>query len=589
MMSSKNENAHVKVYLLNKETTKEQVEKCLCEDYAYFPINIQLNCRIKADFDLFAWVRNSHETDPDWKYIIAPYLDPTTDSKIEKKKHSDLVMMAIHKNQEDVEKNQAFIIPGGMGSVHLQQYLDTQFGLMILSRIFNESENTISNLDEKSVIGDILASIRYYRHPRVLSQEDTFGKIYNRISIKVTENQIQQFFPSFFNYINSNHKQRSSLTIDGSSSLDLRSKLTLPVLLNTLKDIDILLSRNEKTKFNRTLIPLTKRKNQFIIAKLENELRNYILDGCLHDKELDLNICPIDFENFYRSLFFAFADEKKEDYKDLEQLCDLTALRMYFLAKSKSTPSVNMAAEYDSLIISTYDNEKDLPLTKGRIQAYINAEIRYESKSYFILDNTWYELHTQFDNDLSDRYKERILSQSLVSDYPVAPVWEKNVDEKAYLDIFERTNPQKIIKVHPLKTSTNIEFCDLIHVNEENIELIFAKIGVGATTRDLVSQVKIAANILSYEIRKTDKPEIEKLYNTLLQNHRVTSEISKETFLAYFSRPASHYTFILLFHDDNSEKKLKLKVPNSRIAAISLLELDSYMQQVKLSYSLVAR
>lgn len=585
-MSSNHENAHLKVFLLNEEVSIDEVEKCLVENYLYSPINIQ---NIDKGFTLFAWIRNSPETYPDWKDIVAPYLDQVDNSKIGTKKRCDLVLMAIRENQVDSTKNRTFIIPGGMGSVHLQQYLDSQFGIQILSRIFDESENTITNLDEKSVIGDILASIRFYRHPRILSQEDSFGKIYNRLSIGVTEPQLKQFFPTFISYLDSSRKQRPSLVIDGSSSLDLKSKITLPVLLNTLKDIDTLLDSNEKTEFNRTLIPLTKRKNPNLIAKLENELRKTIIDGCINDKELDLNICPIDFSNFYKSLFFEFGNAES-NREPLELLCNLSALKEHFLFEQRKNPSVDMISIYNSLTISTFDDEHVSPLTSGKIQAYVNTEIRLGNTSYFILDNAWYELQAKFDTDLSQKYKERILDQSHVSDYPLAPIWRKAMTEDSYLNWFIQSNPNStIIKVHPLKTSTNLELCDLIHINGDVTELIFTKVGIGATTRDLVSQVSMAVNILSIETRTTAKPEIEKLFDTLSRNRRIPSNISKGLFLSYFCRPMSQFIFVLLFHDKKSEVKLKYCVPPSRIATVSLIEFDSYKKQLGFNYLLVAR
>jgi len=581
---------YFKVYRIKEEVEHKEIISALKKkDFIEVKL-INIPEEFSSKISLSCWIHNASDKKPEWFHAVSPYLSDTDKEKVNNKTRCDLVIFVTV--LKDGEKQRVYVLPGSMGISYLQQYLDHQFGLDILSRVYDESQNRITNLNEKAVIGEILASIRYYRYPRTLGQEDDFGKILHHLSVQVTKEQMKEFLPNLFENMGGNNRT-VSFTLDGASFFDFKRTLPFNVLLNTVLDLDKLLNLPEKTEFNKTLIPLAPRKDKQTIDKLRDKLKDDILKSIFENEPFDLSICPREFDRFYDSQWVVLPGVNLDDRVPLDELINLQVIRNYFEGVVGGITDSNIRKQkldraYDQLSIETYKDGFEIPQTSGNFISYCNAEVSCEGKNYFIFNNYWYELKSGFDDDLNSKYRDRILDSHFDVNYANALQWNDNQSEDDYLRACENNNPDLWL-VHPLKIGNYLEVCDMIHPRNDGVDLIFAKKGLNVSVRDFVSQVKITARLFEQEIRQNEKPQITKLYETLMRNDRIPNDLSENDFLDYFTYGITKYRFILILQSQNTERRLRSGEFDSRIAKFSLLEFEEYMRGKGLTFRFVPR
>lgn len=592
-----NQTSHVKVYLLQEYVTTQHILKHLkkhsCSKYKSIQLNSDsLITEAENLIDIKGFVNNTKEDYPEWFQMLEPYLQ---DSKqIGKKKRSDLILLFTFKTDSS-DLTRTYLVAGGLGAVHIQNFLDPQFGLNILGRIFEPERNSIGNVDEKAIIGDILASVRYYRHPRRLDQEDDFGKILKRLSVTLYDDQIKDNFNSLYDYKKKNDDLK--LTVEGSSFFDCKAKIPFRTLLQFIKEINLLLDSSPKTLFNQSLRQIDNRKEKALVKILGIQLLGKIKAFCenINSEETDISVCPDNFTNFFSSSAGKLISNAAtvQQFDSLDVLQNLSIIKDAYQEFSQKNPSVTDDIKllwFADLEIQTYQDIPDNPLTSGKLEKYCNTEVFYSNQTYFLISGNWYEILTGFDSSLTEKYENKILKHSKIAKYPFIPKWEKGESEGKFNDSFSKNPISKTtnIVVHPLKTN-HIEICDVMHIDHESktVYFIFAKKGLNASVRDLVSQVSISARIIQMEAKSKDQTNMNNFYQTLTKNKKIVKKPTKESFRSFFTQYSHKY--VLVIQDEDCSTKLNSGIFRSRIAKYSLIEFATFMDTNEMDFSIVAR
>jgi hypothetical protein len=95
-------------------------------------------------------------------------------------------------------------------------------------------------------VGDVLASSRFYRRSRPIVFEDDFGKYFQKIVVKLRQDQLAANFPNLVK----SPGGKPVVTISGSLSIELKTKDDFLTFLRFAKDIDNLLQQPAKPIFN---------------------------------------------------------------------------------------------------------------------------------------------------------------------------------------------------------------------------------------------------------------------------------------------------------------------------------------------------
>ena len=82
---------------------------------------------------------------------------------------------------------QIFAITGGLGSFAIDLYVNQNFGLEILIRLFEKDSKVIKSIQDRGVTGVVLGQIKSYRGDQRFSDENQFGKIFKQVKAELNK------------------------------------------------------------------------------------------------------------------------------------------------------------------------------------------------------------------------------------------------------------------------------------------------------------------------------------------------------------------------------------------------------------------
>lgn len=584
--------ANVKIYHIREDVDTEQLVKTLQPKY-HEPFGLGDTIKQAQHVEILA-LQKSNNSAPDWHGLIYPYL---SDKKMFGGfQRYDLVILITTKSQAG--RKHAFAFCAGSGYFDIEQYIDTSFGITILETVFDPNTNRIKAISEKGVTGDVLAALRFYRRPRPVAYENNFGKHYQRINTSFTQHQIENKFPLFAGC--KGGKLKAVISVTGSTSVDIQSKLTFPELILVARDLSELICLNPKPIFNTTLNPVDVRRQRDLITSLYQLAFGKLADFLLNPITcpMDFDFCPNEFDEFFRSSncqfdfnkFNSASGENIEpiEFDDIYNISDpshfnqlLKTIQVtagYRKEKDKRTYLTNVL---QAIQITTHDDDGGTT-TSGPLKNYLQLEVEAESKSYFLLDKYWYVLQHDFDKALIGNYVNRVANK--FRDYEFIKKWDAG-NEGDYNKTYN--NQQDEFCFHQLNVE-HIEFCDIMFVDAKNkvVYLIHVKDGIGATIRDLTSQVLIASHVIEEELQAGRRDSLERLYDQALLNGRVDSNVvAKPDFLSWFQNFRREYVLAIRC-GNKSTKEILQGAFESRIAKFCLIEFASQMRSNDYNFSI---
>jgi len=577
--------ANVRIYRLREDADMAQVMAYLTNEKGYHEVPFYEPIQQINEVGITLYVRNNNK-DPDLVKLINPYLE---DSDKFKGFHKyDFIMFVQCESSNG--QIQAFAVCGGSSYHHIMHRFDHTFGISVLESVFDPNLNKLAAVAERGIIGDVLASRRFYRRARPIAYEDDFGKYYQVIDVRLHDTQIKDKFPRLAS--RKGEKLKSMISISGSASIEIRIRIDLYELLLLLKDLAELIIVQSPPIFNKSLIPLDVRRDKERILELNEKVFDDIFDYCVSPNEcpLDVDFCHRDFEAFYGSNCCQFAIQnlsptnnsgsKTIQVDDVYSFDDPSYIERIFRiieadeAYDATEAGISFARDVlRSIHVATKDDQ-DRITTSGKFSDYLQREIENDGISYFLLDSSWYRLHNEFDSMLMSKYTGRVSDK--FREYPFIHDWNGS-DETAYNQLYD--NQPNSFYLHLIKVDY-VELCDALVLDRPNSRAYFihVKDGIGATIRDLTSQVHMAARIIEEEVRTVDKTKLVRLHEQASNNGRVDSQTTtKEDFLQCISNFNREY--VLAIHD-NTKALSDVQDGNfeSRIAKFSLIEFASAMR-----------
>jgi hypothetical protein len=494
-------------------------------------------------------------------------------------------------------KDVIFAFCGGGGYFDIEEKIDKSFGIAMLETVFDPNSNRIKSVSDKGIMGDILASRRFYRFARPIFYEDNFGKYYQGIEVRLSKFQLARHFPLFSQRKGS--KLKPNVTISGSATLDVKVKLGIIDFICLIKDLANLVEIESPHIFNRSLIPLATRSDRELIAQLDEKLFDNLARYCLDPGTcaIDFDFCHRDFEQFFGSsschISLGSLTTKKGVQIEAIKIDDVYDLSDAFLI-GQLTERIKRSREFEeapdrrefvkdvfkSAKVVTTDDE-GMETTRGRFKEYLQQEFAHEGSVYFLLDDRWYYLRNEFESNLDEKYARNIKTKFQRFDF-ILP-WN-GPDEEAYNRQY--LNQRDSFFLHRIKID-HIELVDVLIVDipKKTIYFLHVKDKVGAAMRDLTSQVHMAARIIEEEVA-AGKDKLRRLYEQAVANARIVpANVSEDTFLGWIEKYQRVY--MLGIHDSRkSEKDILAGNFNSRIAKYSLIGFANEMRTANWGFSL---
>ena len=468
------------------------------------------------------------------------------------------------------DNDSIFIISKGYyGHFLLEEYIDTFFGLEVLSRLVNKSSTEIKQIEERGLFGTELGAQRYFRENYNLAFEDDFGKIYKTMLASIEEEDFKKLG------IKQKRTSTKKLSITGSSSLEVSSNFTYDELVDRIIKIKEVLE-TDGVEFNQFYRLPSSTLNP-IKSDLNENLLSYAYKCHQNNESID----------FYSPNIFAYLRSIETQFYNEDGLVENIEFCSSFgynnILSSLITRGLIDDTNEDSFIESLkstfgqYKANENEEFSVGiSLDSWICGEIDYKGKKYFKLDSAWYLYRNSLDEHLN------LFFQNFEFEKNFPPISLKSwteASEGLYNESFK--NIEDFI-VGDRAYLNLIEMADLIKITTDKIYFYHVKKGLGQDTRALISQINNAARYLTYFKDEENNEGLKSYYKSICTKHYngnvitlnidgALTDISEEDFIQLF-KSGRKFTFVFVYCSD-STLTVKEEIINtqSRIAKLSLV------------------
>lgn len=302
-----------------------------------------------------------------------------------------------------------FAICGGQGNFLIQDYVDKNFGIDVLTRIHDKTNQAIKNAGERELTGSVFSVQKHYRNKVSFDQEEEFGRFFRQLETAVPSPDIQRYFGI-------NIDIDRGVSCNAKSYFQIRKSITKKELNNVLKEMENLMVDQEKNFHINHVKRLSKRtkKDKNLIKKLNNTLIENIKEYLSGDiNHLDLEICNEDFQRYLNAHKYCIKQKyDKSATAETEELTDIYDFKKVIDSgdlELSSWSDDGVDDELRGLKIESFDDENER-LTNGKFADHINGliEPEDEDESFFLMDGEWYRVEEEFLTKTEEKAKNYI-------------------------------------------------------------------------------------------------------------------------------------------------------------------------------------
>lgn len=511
------------------------------------------------NMELFLFYRLHPKESPNWKTFFASEIKDDEDIHTKQENmHESFVFFLYHKIS-----NKLYAICGGYGSLTIQKYIDDEFGINILIRLLEKKEDKVLvGAKEFGITGGIIGMSKNFRSEYNFYENKNFGNIYREISARLNKNILKNLSIS----------SKIGKQCIAKSSFKLSKSIKYNEMIELVSRLDTTIQKKENFIVND--IKLIKEKT--FIQSIERHLVKEIWKNKNEKLSNYIDFIHKDFENFFKSEKYTFLRRKYDfNHKMIDDIFE----------KVNKNSLKELVNDLKNKYITTHNSENK-KLTKGSILNHIIYEFDYKKQSYFLINNDFYQITTNFKDTLNESCQFFIKNNLLPvnKSYTLNKVWKDDITEKMYNKLY--LDDDKTIVLDTI-VPENIESCDILKYDDNKVYLYHVKKGFNGSMRDLTNQVFISASRMQNDI-KTDKSYLTSLYNKMKSSEEDYSKqnISKEDFLNIFDK---ELCFIVAIKDTGTSKRsLKnIKSFSSSIAKFALNELVNNMRNINTDLKII--
>ncbi len=264
MQNTKNENQKKMISIYKLDTSLEDLnldEKTpwinfitIVKGYNnYFPEELNLQQNFLEKFDRVAFKLQSHNS-ASWVDFVNEFLQNKIDKKDVKNYSHSFLLLIKPKNQE----NDIFAITfGSLAYYVIQNYIDKDFGLDILSRIIEPNTKIIKSTKGQTVVGATQGQRSVYRQLHTLDDVEDFGKIFQELNVSITKEALNKFGIS---------TEQDFKNCCGKSSFQIKTSIPTSTIENYINGC-LFAKTNPPQAINSTKL-LDKKKDKKLISEI---------------------------------------------------------------------------------------------------------------------------------------------------------------------------------------------------------------------------------------------------------------------------------------------------------------------------------
>ncbi len=478
------------------------------------------------------------------------------------------------------KNDKIYAVTGGHGHFVIQDCINRDFGIDVFARLIKRDDKILKSAREKSLVGGVMGTTKFFRKNFNLFDNDSFGKIYQELKASLDK-------PILIDKLGFTKEdiEKDSLCV-AKPSFRINKDISFEQLLKLVDGCESILETADPVLIN-SVEKLLKKKDKSLIDKLHNELIKQLWQRYSQPQDsVDFDLCAYDLEKYLTASYYEVsrgaARKNAFDGHNFEIL-DNADLLFDRIKLMDNRPHDQAAFEklIRNLKISSYNEDGD-ELTYGNFLDHLLGDVQFEDKRYFLVDRTWYLIKDEFIASLN-AHCANFIAKNLIG---MKKTWPDNLNgENEYNQQYIGENNTIVLdKITP----ENIEPCDILSWDENNLYFYHVKIGFSNTMRDLCSQISIAANKIQQDFM-ADKAFIKKIYQSLKDKiggdayfdkaGKQTNNISEEMFVKLFDK---NLIFVLAVLDSSKKSRdiRDIKEFGSNIAKFSLQELSKDILRV---------
>jgi uncharacterized protein (TIGR04141 family) len=484
-------------------------------------------------------------------------------------------------------KKRIYAIAGGYGSFEIEQFTKPDFGLEIIVKLFERESRVIKSIQQRGVTGIVLGQTRYYRGDQRFSDENQFGQIFKQVQAELDSHHLIQSFG-----FSKEDLRKENAGCLAKSSFKINKAIDFDELLNLIKRIDIILGKPEKFTLNKVLHLRGKRFEE-LVKELEEEMYKQVFNDYKAGQIPDFEICNSKFEQYLTAEKYIIELSGKEFIK-FDHRPEWSKIIREIKSKKSIEEDDYLQFKYSVLLrkLAAYDAANNR-ITYDTIFDHLNGEIVYKGNSFFHIDKGWYRIDPTFVDDLNNQ------CSTMLKDAWDATIIKHKFDITKDEDVFNQLylNQPGAVVLDTI-TPENIECCDILLYDQDNITFIHVKKGFGNTMRDLAAQVSIAAKRVRETIYSDYKyiGKVEDMAKISVKKDALRNAIAAQKFPPkglvnlFKQTPRPRLTFCLAFVDTAIAKRslfTDIKKFGSNIAKYSLIELNQDLRLMGFDFKVV--
>lgn len=559
----------ISIYKIEDDHNSDDLKRHLT-DSGYEKQNTKKTISTEHSVDLY-YQRKT--TTPKWKGFIASTTSPN--QKITKP-HQSSNERYILLLQNKVSKN-IYAVTGGAGHFSVQDYISGSFGIDIISRLITKEDKTLRATKETSLVGGVLGTSKHFRNNFSLFENDGFGKIYQELKTNLNEKMLL----AKFGFSDEEIKKTGSACV-AKASFRIEKTIEFEQLEKIIKGCETIIEEDEVISINN-VEKLYKKRSPKLIETLNKELIIQLWNRYQNGNgSYDFDLCHTNFDSYLTAEIYSLYGIGK--FKSVKEIFDkLNDIDLLFDRIKKLDVAPSTLKEFNLLVqalrITAYD-ASNVPTTSGHFLSHLLGDVTCDEKKYFYVDKNWYSIKDAFVTELNE-YCAHLIEDKYCNNLNKKWAYSKNMTENAFNAQF--FGDDKTIVLDQV-TADNIELCDILKWDDNNVYLYHIKAGMGNTMRDLTAQISIAANKLNHDLNN-NKNFLKTVYKSLKKKiggddyfdkaGKQTNNYSEEEFIELFTSNRNISFVLAVLDTANKNRPLKeIKRFRSNIAKFSIQELS---------------
>jgi len=476
---------------------------------------------------------------------------------------------------------------GGYAHITVKEVATADFGIEILARIVKIDDKALKSTKERNLTGGIQGEIKFFRNDYNLYDNDSFGKIYNELNALLTKEILVKSFGFNLKDLNS-----TSLCI-AKDSFSIKKSISFDELLKLIKRCEYLLENEDPIEINS--VNKVSRSEAILKENLFDTLARHAYQNYIDSSSFySIEISNKDFDKYFQ------ATKTKLSFYFRRKLKEITIDDMFrefqsvILEMSKACGDSLKYDEFKKIIesatLETFDEDNNT-LTYENLSNHFCSEIIYNGQNYFLLEKDWYQIKKSFIDTINEQTTNFIIENAYTG--PSLTKWINSSENDYNASYLKKTNTYVFDKF----TYLNIEACDVLKIEKDEVYFYHIKKGFDNSMRDLCNQVYIASRKVFEDVKNNHK-YLEGLYDLVKGTNGKTDyyknakkqfgTVTKKQFINKLKNKKIIFVLAVLDTSDSGRSlATEIEKFESNIAKFTLVELSKNMRNLGVNFQIL--